>query len=250
VRQPIVAGNWKMHGTRSEAAALASAVRDGLTGTTRAEVVFCPPFTALQTVGQAIQGSPVQLGAQDVHWDERGAHTGEISAAMLRDLGCRYVIVGHSERRAAAYDTDESVQRKAAAVLEAGLRPIVCVGETWEQREQELTETVVRTQVEQGLRDLGPGLRETVIAYEPVWAIGTGKTATAEQAQAVHGLIRKVIAGMAGSGVADDMRIQYGGSVKPSNAAELFGRPDVDGGLIGGASLDASAFVSIVRAAT
>ncbi len=249
MRTPIVAGNWKMHGTTSEAVELASAVRDGLRESEGPEVVLCPPFTALQSVGEAIQGSPLQLGAQDVHWEERGAHTGEISAAMLHDLGCRYVIVGHSERRAASYDTDESVNRKAAAVLEAGLRPIVCVGETWEQREQDRTETVVRAQVERSLRDLGHRLRETVIAYESVWAIGTGRTATAEQAQAVHGLIREIVATLAGSDVAGAMRIQYGGSVKPSNAAELFAQPDVDGGLIGGASLDAESFLRIVRSA-
>ncbi len=249
MRTPIVAGNWKMHCTGGQAVELASAVRSGLPASVGAEVVLCPPFTALKSVGEAIQGSQVQLGAQDVHWEERGAHTGEIAAAMLGDLGCRYVIVGHSERRAASYDTDRSVRRKAAAALEAGLRPIVCVGETWEQREQERTETVVRAQVERSLRDLGQSLRETVIAYEPVWAIGTGRTATAEQAQAVHGLIREIVADMAGPGIADAVRVQYGGSVKPSNAAELFAQPDVDGGLIGGASLDAASFVSIVRAA-
>ncbi len=250
MRAPIVAGNWKMHGTLAEAVELASAIRDGLSASGGAEVVLCPPFTALQSVGEAIQGSPLQLGAQDVHWEERGAHTGNISTAMLGDLGCRYVIVGHSERRAASYDTDGSVNRKAVAALGAGLRPIVCVGETWEQREQDRTETVVRGQVERSLRDLGERLRETVIAYEPLWAIGTGRTATAEQAQAVHGLIREIVADMAGPGIADAVRVQYGGSVKPSNAAELFAQPDVDGGLIGGAALDAAAFVSIVRAAT
>ena len=249
MRAPIVAGNWKMHGTLAEAVELASAIRDGLSASGGAEVVLCPPFTALQSVGEAIQDSPLQLGAQDVHWEERGAHTGNISTVMLGDLGCRYVIVRHSERRAASYDTDESVNRKAVAALGAGLRPIVCVGETWEQREQDRTETVVRAQVERGLRDLGERLRETVIAYEPVWAIGTGRTATAEQAQAVHGLIREIVADMAGPGIADAVRVQYGGSVKPSNAAELFAQPDVDGGLIGGAALDAAAFVSIVRAA-
>jgi triosephosphate isomerase len=168
---------------------------------------------------------------------------------MLLDLGCRYVIVGHSERRAANHDTDESVQRKAIAVLAAGLRPIVCVGETLEQREQDRTEAVVRDQLRGSLRDLGERLRETVIAYEPVWAIGTGRTATADQAQAVHAWIRGVVAEMAGPDVADAVRIQYGGSVKPDNAAELFALPDVDGGLIGGASLEAGSFVPIAQAA-
>jgi len=200
-------------------------------------------------VAQAIDGAEVSLGAQDLHWEAQGAYTGEVSAAMLLDLGCRFVIVGHSERRAYFGETDESVNRKAGAALAAGLRPIVCVGETLEQRERGETASIVRAQVERGLEGLGGALREIVVAYEPVWAIGTGRTATAEQAQSAHALIRETLAGLGAATAADTVRIQYGGSVKPGNAAELFSGPDVDGGLIGGASLDAGAFAQIVRAA-
>jgi len=249
MRRPIVAGNWKMHGTLAEAVALASGVQGELNDGDGPEVVLCPPFTALRTVGEVIAGTAVQLGAQDLHWEPKGAYTGEISAAMLRDAGCGYVIVGHSERRTYFGETDESVSRKTRAALEAGLRPIVCVGETLEQRETRQTEAVVRIQVERGLADLGERLRVVVVAYEPVWAIGTGRTATVEQAQSAHEFIRTVLASVAGVDVAATVRIQYGGSVKPANAAELFACPDVDGGLIGGASLEAGSFAQIVRAA-
>jgi triosephosphate isomerase len=248
MRRPIVAGNWKMHGTLTDAVALAAGVRDELGGFDGAEVVLCPPFTALRSVGEAVGGTAVALGAQDLYWEPKGAYTGEISPGMLHDIGCRYVIVGHSERRAYFGETDESVSRKTRAALEAGLRPIVCVGESLEQREAEETEEVVRRQVERGLGDLGERLREVVIAYEPVWAIGTGKTATTEQAQSAHAFLRTVLASLAGPDLARAVRIQYGGSVKPANAAELFACPDVDGGLIGGASLEASSFAQIVKA--
>jgi triosephosphate isomerase len=248
MRRPIVAGNWKMHGTLARALELANGVRDELDGFDGAEIVLCPPFTALGGVGGALEGSAVQLGAQDLHWEPEGAYTGEISAGMLRDAGCRYVIIGHSERRSYFGEHDESVSRKTEAALEAGLKPIVCVGETLEERESERTEEVVRVQVERGLGTLGERLREVVVAYEPVWAIGTGRTATTGQAQSAHAFIRSVLASVAGAGVADAVRIQYGGSVKPANAAELFACPDVDGGLIGGASLDAASFAQIVRA--
>jgi triosephosphate isomerase len=249
MRRPIVAGNWKMHGTLAEAEALASGVRDRVAGSDAVEIVLCPPFTALQRVGQTVAGSPIALGAQHLHWEHHGAFTGEVSAGMLRDLGCRYVIIGHSERRSYFGETDETVARRVVAALEAGLRPIVCVGETLEQREAGRTEEVVRVQVERGLGRLGPRLAELVVAYEPVWAIGTGKTATAEQAQAAHAFLRSVLASLAGEEAAAAVRIQYGGSVKPSNAAELFALGDVDGGLIGGASLEAESFGAIVRAA-
>jgi triosephosphate isomerase len=249
MRTPIVAGNWKMHGTLAEAVALASGVQGELNDCDGPEVVLCPPFTALRTVGEVIAGTAVQLGAQDLHWEPKGAFTGEISAAMLRDAGCDYVIVGHSERRTSFGESDESVNRKTRAALEAGLRPIVCVGETLEQRETGQTEAVVRIQVERGLADLDERLRDVVVAYEPVWAIGTGRTATVEQAQSAHEFIRTVLASVAGADVAATVRIQYGGSVKPANAAELFACPDVDGGLIGGASLEAGSFAQIVRAA-
>jgi len=249
MRRTIIAGNWKMHGTLDEATALASAVVAATAESSGAEVVLCPPFTALDSVARTIDRTQVSLGAQDLHWEAQGAYTGEVSAAMLLDLGCRFVIVGHSERRSYFGETDESVNRKAEAAIAAGLRPIVCIGETLEQRECGETEQVVRAQVERGLEGLGDALREIVVAYEPVWAIGTGRTATAEQAQAAHALIRETLAALGGATAAASVRIQYGGSMNPGNAAELLSCPDVDGGLIGGASLDADSFAQIVRAA-
>jgi triosephosphate isomerase len=248
-RKPIVAGNWKMHKTVGEAVDLAAGVKRLLEEQPAADVVLCPPFTALKSVGDLVRFSKIKLGAQNAHWEASGAYTGEISVAMLRDLACDYVIVGHSERRTYFHENDEGVRRKAEAILAAGMRPIVCVGETLEQREADRTEEVVGEQVRNGLAGLGEGLRETVIAYEPVWAIGTGKTASPEQAQAVHAFIRGLIGEMAGDEIAAGMRIQYGGSVKPSNAAELFALPDVNGGLIGGACLEAESFIAIVKAA-
>ena len=248
-RKPIVAGNWKMNKTVGEAVDLAAGVKRSLDEQPAADVVLCPPFTALKSVGDLIRFSGIKLGAQNAYWEPAGAYTGEICVAMLRDLACDYVIVGHSERRTHFHETDDGVRRKAAAILAAGMRPIVCVGETLEQRQAGRTEDVVGEQVRNGLAGLGDGLAETVIAYEPVWAIGTGRTATPEQAQAVHAFIRGLIGEMAGERVAAGMRIQYGGSVKPSNAAELFALPDVDGGLIGGACLEADSFVAIVNAA-
>jgi triosephosphate isomerase len=238
-----------MNLTLGQAGELARGVAERLAGFDRVEAVLCPPFTALQTVAQAIDGSKIKLGGQDAHWELDGAFTGAISIAMLQDLGCDYVIIGHSERRSYFHETDESVRRKTEAVLSAGLRAIVCVGETLGQREADRTEDVLRAQIDDGLAGIGEGLRDVVIAYEPVWAIGTGKTATVKQAQSAHAFIRGRIAETVGEGIAAGMRIQYGGSVKPSNARELFGQTDVDGGLIGGASLDAASFDEIVRAA-
>jgi len=247
VRRPIVAGNWKMHGSGHEARALACAVRDKLHGFDAAEIVLCPPFTALAAVAEEIIEAPIGLGAQDLHWEPKGAYTGEISAGMLRDAGCSHVIVGHSERRTYFGENDESVQRKTGAALEAGLCPIVCFGETLEERESQRTEQVLRVQIEHGLQGLGARLAEIVVAYEPVWAIGTGKTASPGQVQTAHAFIRGLLATMADAEVAASVRIQYGGSVKPANAAELFALDDVDGGLIGGAALDAASFAEIVR---
>jgi triosephosphate isomerase len=249
VRKPIVAGNWKMNKTTAGAAELAAAVRRDLAPSDAVEAVLCPPFTALPTVRAALAGSAIGLGAQNMHWEKEGAFTGEICAAMLLELGCRYVILGHSERRAYFQETDEMVNRKVKAALAAGLTPIVCVGETLEQREKNATRSVVTDQVTRSLAGLGVELRQAVIAYEPVWAIGTGRTATPAQAQEVHALIRETLAKLAGKEAAGAIRIQYGGSVKSSNAAELFAQPDIDGALIGGASLEAPAFVQIVKAA-
>ena len=248
MRKPIVAGNWKMNKTTHEAGELATGIRQKLGALDGVDVVVCPPFTVLGAVAQALAGSRVGLGAQNMHWEKEGAFTGEVSAAMVRDAGCRYVILGHSERRTCFHETDGDVNRKTRAALAAGLTPIVCVGETLAERDGKRMEAVVTTQVQQSLAGLGDGLKRIVIAYEPVWAIGTGRTATPAQAQEAHALIRRVVAGMDAE-VAPTVRIQYGGSVKPSNARELFSQPDIDGGLIGGASLDVASFVDIVNAA-
>jgi triosephosphate isomerase (TIM) len=250
MRKPIVAGNWKMNKTTAEAAELASGIARELGSLLGVEVVLCPPFTALKSVGDALNGTSIHLGAQNMHWEKPGAFTGEISAEMLRELFCHYVILGHSERRQLFGETDEIVNRKTKAALAAKLKPIVCVGETLEQRDAGRMEAVVEAQVRGSLAELTRAeLGEVVIAYEPVWAIGTGRTATPQQAQDVHALIRSVIVDMGDEGLARALRIQYGGSVKPSNAKELFGQPDIDGGLIGGASLDVRSFVEIVKAA-
>ncbi|MEI6217467.1 MAG: triose-phosphate isomerase [bacterium] len=248
MRKPIVAGNWKMNKEVDDAIALASAVKLELLNFTDAEVVLCPPFTALKAVGDVLQGSYIKLGAQNMHWEKEGAYTGEISPSMLRNVFCHYVILGHSERRAIFHETNEAVNRKVKAALSAGLRPIMCVGETLAEHEAGRTEDVVRIQVEAGLAGVEAGAANIVLAYEPVWAIGTGKTATPEQAQEVHAFLRGIMAKMLGDNIASGIRIQYGGSVKPGNAKELFSQPDIDGGLIGGAALDARGFVEIVRA--
>ena len=250
MRKPIVAGNWKMNKTVAEAQALVAALRPALADLHGVDVVLCPPFTALAAVGAALRGTAIGLGAQTMHAEKAGAYTGEIAADMLVELGCRYVILGHSERRTYFHETDDAVNRKARAALAAGLHPIVCVGETLGEREAGHTEAVVTMQVRGSLAQLGPDeLLRTIIAYEPVWAIGTGRTATSAQAQEVHALIRRLLLDMAGGRVAADVRIQYGGSMKPANARELMGQPDIDGGLIGGASLEAQSFLDIVRGA-
>ncbi len=250
MRKPIVAGNWKMNKTTAEAEALVNAVKRELAECHEVDVVFCPPFTALKTVADLIVGTHLDVGAQNMHWEKSGAYTGEICAEMLRELYCHYVILGHSERRQFFAETDEIVNRKTKAALAANLHPIVCVGETLDQREGGQTEKVVETQIRGSLAGLSPKeMLDTVIAYEPVWAIGTGRTATPEQAQEVHAFIRGVLTGMFDEHVAQSIRIQYGGSVKASNARELFGQPDIDGGLIGGASLEARSFVEIVNGA-
>ena len=252
MRRPIVAENWKMHGTLTEAVELAAGVERETRGIAGVEVVLCPPFTALQSVRESLHGSDVGLGGQDLgegHPWLAGVDTGEVSAAMLVDLGCSHAIIGHSERRTYFGEKDESVGRKTLAALDAGLTPIVCIGETLAERESERTEEVLRVQLERGLGALAERLLRLVVAYEPVWAIGTGRTASVEQVQSAHAFIRGVLASLAGDDAARAIRIQYGGSVKPDNAAELFAAPDVDGGLIGGASLDVESFVQIVRCA-
>ena len=248
MRKVIVAGNWKMHKTASEAVELVAALKPLLEGVA-VEAAVCPPFTRLQAVHAAREGSAIGLGAQNMHWAADGAHTGEISAAMLLASGCTYVILGHSERRQAG-ESDEMVHRKLVAALDAGLRPIVCVGETLAEREAGRIEEVVLGQVGGALGDLGgDAVAAMVLAYEPVWAIGTAATATAAQAEEVHALIRGYLAERLVAETAAALRIQYGGSVKPENAAELFAQENIDGGLIGGAALAAESFAAIVKAA-
>ena len=250
MRKPIVAGNWKMNKTTREAGSLAESIKIDLGEFIKGDVVLCPPFTALKTVSDVISGSAIRLGGQHMSAEPAGAFTGEISAGMLRDLYCNYVILGHSERRAYSGETDAGVNEKTLAAHASGLKPIVCVGEKLEEREAGITQAVVEAQVKGCLAGLDEEqMKNTIVAYEPVWAIGTGKTATPEMAQEVHAHIRAVVAGMFGDDLAKTVRIQYGGSMKPGNAAELISQPDIDGGLIGGAALDAGSFVEIVKAA-
>jgi triosephosphate isomerase len=247
VRRTIVAANWKMHKTVREAEAFVAAFLPRVAGVRDVEIVLAPPFTALAAVGAKLAGSTVALAAQNVNPEKQGAFTGEIAPGMLVELGCRYGIVGHSERRALYGEGDALVARKAAALLEHGIWPIVCVGETLEQREQGRTSAVVSAQLEGSLASVPPARAEdVVVAYEPVWAIGTGKTATPELAQEVHALIRAQLRRRFG-GAGDRIRIQYGGSVKPDNAASLLAQADIDGALVGGASLEPEGFARIVR---
>ncbi len=249
MRRKIVAGNWKMNKTPAEAAALVAAIRAELgDGPSAVEVVVCPPFTALKAAADALAGSAIGLGAQNMHWEASGAYTGEISVPMLKALCVTHVILGHSERRTYFGETDAIVNQKTRAALAAGLIPIVCVGETLDEREANRTAQVVSTQVKGSLAGLGAALRQVVVAYEPVWAIGTGRVATSAQAQEVHALIRQVLVGLSDAATAAAVRIQYGGSMKPDNAKELMAQPDIDGGLIGGAALKADTFAAIVRA--
>lgn len=249
MRKKIIAGNWKMNKTVAEAKALAEAIKVELSSETKVDVVLCPPFTAINAVSESVSGSQVAVGAQNMHWEASGAYTGEVSAEMLREQYCRYVILGHSERRQYFAETDDAVNKKAKAALAAGLKPIVCVGETLEEREADRIEEVITTQVNGSLQGLDSAqLKNTIIAYEPVWAIGTGKTATPEQAQEVHAFIRSLLVKLSDAATASAVRIQYGGSMKPGNAAELMAKPDIDGGLIGGAALDAPSFIEIVKA--
>src|SRR5262249_47469278 len=241
-------GNWKMHGTVAEARILAHAVRDGLKRPRGVEVAMCPPFTALAAVGEAIAGSPIALGAQNCHWEDKGAYTGEVSPAMLTELGCRLVLLGHSERRHVFRETDEEINRKVAAARRHGLRPTLCVGETAEQRRQGLTFTVVEGQLRAGWAGLASAeIDRCSIAYEPVWAIGTGVNATAAQAAEVHGYLRGLVSELGSKDTAHSLRILYGGSVKADNAGSFTEEPDVDGVLVGGASLDAAGFVTIAK---
>ena len=250
IRKPMVAGNWKMNKSVSEAVTLVEDIKREFDLYARVDVVVCPPFTALSAVSAAVAGTSLGLGAQKMHTEQSGAFTGEISATMLRDLFCHYVILGHSERRQLFDETDELINHKTKTALTHHLHPIVCFGETLEQRKAEQTEAVLQGQIEKGLAGLTPAqAAEIIIAYEPVWAIGTGMTATPKQAQDAHAFIRGLLKKLFNDKLAASLRILYGGSVKPANARELFAMPDIDGGLIGGAALDAKSYIDIVRAA-
>ena len=247
-RKLIIAGNWKMNKTVAESLDLANGLVRELKEVKEADIAICPPFTALSEVSKAVIDSNIRLGAQNMSQNGYGAHTGEIAAGMLKEFSTKYVILGHSERREYQRESDELIAAKAKAAHEAGLKPIVCVGEQLEERESGNTENVVGTQVRGSLAGLTTEeMLGTVIAYEPVWAIGTGKTATAEQAQEVHAFIRNLLADLFDADTAKAVRIQYGGSVKPDNARELMSQPDVDGALVGGASLDVRVFSELIK---
>ncbi|MHB2152995.1 triose-phosphate isomerase [Calditrichota bacterium GD2] len=249
-RQIVIAGNWKMHKTNSEAMQLANQVRIKTMDITKTQIVICPPFTALAPVYEVIGDSRIHLGAQNMFWEKEGAFTGEISAGMIKSTGADYVIIGHSERRQYFGESDETVNKKVKAALENGLKPIVCVGETLEEREANITLKVVSRQIRGAFTDLSAEqMKKVIVAYEPVWAIGTGKTATPEQAQQVHQEIRQLLTEMFGSEIGEKMVIQYGGSVKPANAESLLSQPDIDGALVGGACLKADSFSEIIHIA-
>jgi len=248
MRKRIVAGNWKMNKNVQEAVELAENIKEKHTNFD-VDVVLCAPFTNLYAVHSVIKDTPIALGSQNIFWEDKGAFTGEISADMLKSVGCQFAIIGHSERRQYFGETDETVNKRVKQALANNLIPIICVGELLEQRESGETNTVVATQIKGAYTDLSKeDAEKTVIAYEPVWAIGTGKVATPEQAQDVHKFIRDLMAELYDQELADGVRIQYGGSMKPANAAELLAQPDIDGGLIGGAALDADSFLGIINA--
>jgi len=248
LRVPLIAGNWKMYKTVAEAVDFARRLKAMLGNSAGVEVAVCPPFTALYAVGRELAETPVALGAQDMYWEKEGAFTGEVSPVMLKETGCRYVILGHSERRQYFGETDQTVKNKLKAALAQDLSPIVCVGERLAEREAGKTFEVVGGQLKGSLDGIDAGdLTRTVIAYEPVWAIGTGRTARPEDAQEVIAFIRRVLAGLAGEPAAEKVRILYGGSVKPDNIAALIREPDIDGALVGGASLDPGSFVALVQ---
>ena len=247
-RKTVIAGNWKMNKTVTETAALVEQIRSAA-DTSACEVIVCPPFTNLQAACAAASGSDIKVGAQNVHFAANGAYTGEISADMLLSLGVTHVIIGHSERRQYFGETNETVNLRLTAALNAGLTAILCVGETEQQREQGITDEIIRAQLKVALKGIdSKQMERLIVAYEPVWAIGTGKTATAAQAEEVCAMIRATVRELYGEAVADELTIQYGGSMKPGNAAELLSMPDIDGGLIGGAALKAEDFCAIIAA--
>ena len=248
MRKPIIAGNWKMNKTLSEAVDFVRQVKALVADVRDIEIIVAPQFTALQAISREIEGSTIELAAQDVFWEPSGAYTGEISPIMLKDVGCRYVIIGHSERRQYFGETNESVQKKIKASLAMGLHPIICVGEALEEREAGRTFDMVKNQVIQCLEGFSPDEMERMtVAYEPIWAIGTGKTATPQQAEEVHAFIREQLGQITNRQVSEEVRIQYGGSVNPDNISDLMVQPNIDGALVGGASLKAESFSRIVK---
>jgi len=247
-RTPLIAGNWKMYKTNAEAVATAGRLVELVADTSDVDIMIAPVFTAIDPVSKVVDGSRVGLGAQNLYWEKEGAYTGEISADMLISAGCQYVIIGHSERRQYFGETDETVNNKISAAISANLIPVFCIGESEAERESGSTFSVLDKQVKDGLKEkVVEDLGSLVIAYEPVWAIGTGKTATSDQAQEVHQYIRSLIDDIFGTALAGSVRILYGGSVKPANVTELMAMPDIDGALVGGASLDAESFSQIVK---
>ena len=247
-RKPIIAGNWKMNKTTAEARDLAAKLAPLVSGIKDREIVLAPTFTSLQTVAEAIRETNMALAAQNMHWEDKGAFTGEISAEMLLDLGCKYVIIGHSERRQYFEETDETVNKKIRQALNKGLLPIVCVGELLSEREAGKANAVIERQVTGALKGVTAAeMQKIVIAYEPVWAIGTGKTATPDQANEIHAFIRQKVKSMYTADVAEGLRIQYGGSVTPDNVSQLMAKPDIDGALVGGASLKPESFAALVN---
>ncbi len=251
MRGRVIAGNWKMNKTTAEAIELANGLKRELYKVEDVEIIICPPFTALEEVSETIYESNIKLGAQNMHWEDSGAFTGEISAPMIKELGCSFVILGHSERRQLFHETNEIVNKKVKSALKHGLTPIVCVGETLQEREAQKTFDILQDQLTNSLQELSEEeILKIIIAYEPVWAIGTGKTASPEQAQEVHQFIRGLLKKRYDDEVAQEMIILYGGSVKGSNTRELVGQKDIDGALVGGASLDVKSFVEIVKNAS
>jgi len=250
MRKKIIAGNWKMNKTNAEAASFASDLKHDLATMRKTEIVVCPPFTALTIVCEILKNSPIKVGAQNLHWEHSGAFTGEVSAEMIVNTGCTYAIIGHSERRHFFGETNQAVNKKIKHTLTTSLTPIVCIGETLQERQSGQTRNVVLRQIEEGLGDLSiDQIKRIIIAYEPVWAIGTGVTATPEQAEEVHQFIRDMIREKFDGSVADSIPILYGGSVKPDNIKDLLSQKNIDGGLIGGASLNADGFVKMVKIA-
>lgn len=251
MRKKVIAGNWKMYNDIPASVKLISELKKSLENQdVKADVIICPNFVVLSSAAELIKGSIIKLGAQNMYFEEQGAFTGEVCSCMLKSAGCEYVILGHSERRTIFKESNELINKKIKKALASGLKPIFCIGETLQEREEGITENIVRTQVVEGLKDISADdMKNIIVAYEPVWAIGTGKVATPAQAQEVHAFIRNLVKDLYSKEVADNLVIQYGGSVKPDNAAELLSQPDIDGALVGGACLKADSFTSIIKSA-